>query len=127
MLLDDDKWDHVMRSRGHDITLKTAAPPERSTSEEVDDGEGGNNVSGMKIAKKSRKSKGQKTLKSQKLAKSQKLSKSGKSKGEKSKKPSKNGNSSNFDAKNRGPNFLISKARSAFNRLWLAFNTASIL
>ena len=54
--------------------LKTVAPLERSTLEEVDDGEGGDGVNGggVKIAKKSRK------LKGQKMSKSRKLSKSGK-------------------------------------------------
>ena len=72
-------------------------------------------------AKKSGKSK------SQESAKSQKLSKLGKSKGEKSKKPPKCGYLPNFDAKNTGPNFLTPKARSAFNRLRLAFTKAPIL
>ena len=76
---------------------------------------------GVEHAKKSGKSKGQKS------AKSQKLSKSRKSKGEKSKKPPKSGNSSNFNAKDTGPSFLTSKARSAFNRLRLAFTKAPIL
>ena len=75
----------------------------------------------MEHAKKSEKSKGQK------LAKSQKSSKSEKSKGEKSKKLPKSGNSPNFDAKNTGPNFLTPEARSAFNRLRLAFTEAPIL
>ena len=66
-------------------------------------------------------------LESQKSAKSWKLSKSGKSKGEKSKKPSTSGNSPKFDAKDSGPSFLTPKARSAFNRLWLAFTKAPIL
>ena len=108
--------------------LKTTAPPERLTSEEVGDNEGGDGIDGggVKIAKKSGKSKGQKTSKSQKSAKSRKSSKSGISKGEKSKKPSKSGNSPNFDAKDSGPNFLTPKARSAFNHLQLAFTEASI-
>ena len=72
-------------------------------------------------AKKSRKSKGQKS------AKSQKLSKSGKFKSEKSKKLPKSGNSPNFDAKDTGPSFLTPEARSAFNRLRLAFTEAPIL
>ena len=76
---------------------------------------------GVEHTKKSGKSKGQK------LAKSQKLSKSAKSKGEKSKKPPKSGNSPNFDAKDTGPNFLTPEARSAFNRLRLAFTEAPIL
>ena len=81
----------------------------------------GFNSDGVEHAKKSGKSKGQKS------AKSQKLSKSGKSKGEKSKKPPKSGNSPNFDAKDTGPNFLTPEARSAFNRLRLAFTEAPIL
>ena len=61
---------------------------------------------------------------------SQKSSKSGNSEGKKSaksKKPSKSGNSPNFDAKEADPSFLTPEARSAFNRLWLAFTKASIL
>ena len=102
--------------------LKTAAPPERLTLEGVGDGEGGNGVDsgGVEIAKKSGKSKGQKTSKSQKLAKSQKLSKSGKT-------SSKSGNLPNFGAMESGPSFLTLEARSVFNRLWLAFNEAPIL
>ena len=81
--------------------LKTAAPPERSTLEKIDDGKSGDdaNGGGVEIAKKSGK------LKAQKSAKSQKSSKSGKSRGEKSKKPPKSGNSSNFNAKNTGLSF----------------------
>ena len=45
----------------------------------------------------------------------------------KSKKPSKSGNSPNFDAKEAGPSFLTPEARSAFNRLRLAFTEAPIL
>ena len=61
---------------------------------------------------------------------SQKLSKSGNSEGKKSaksKKPSKSGNLPNFDAKEAGPSFLTPEARSAFNRLRLAFTEAPIL
>ena len=106
--------------------LKTAAPPERSTSEEVGDDEGGDGVDGdggggVEITKKSGKSKGEKS------AKSRKSSKSGKSKGEKSKKPPKSGNSPNFGATASGPSFLTPEARSAFNRLRLAFTKAPIL
>ena len=64
--------------------------------------------------------------KSQKSAKSRKLSQSGKSKGEKSKKPLTSGNLPNFDAKNSRPSFLTPKARSTFNRFWLAFTKALI-
>ena len=74
------------------------------------DGFGG----GVKHARKSGKSKGQKTSKSQKLAKSGKNS-------------SKCKNSPNFDATEAGPSFLTPKARSAFNRLRLAFTKAPIL
>ena len=96
--------------------LKTAAPLERSTSEEVGDGEGSDSVNGssVEIAKKSGKLKGQKT------SKSQKLSKSGKN-------LSKSGNSPNFGATESGPSFLTPKARSAFNRLRLTFTKAPIL
>ena len=106
--------------------LKTAAPPERSTSKEVGDGEGGDGIDvdvddgGVEITKKSGKLKGEKS------AKSWKLSKSGKSKGEKSKKTPKSGNSPNFDAKNTGPSFLTPKARSASNRLQSAFTKVPI-
>ena len=65
-----------------------------------------------------------------KLLKTRKLSKSGNLKGKKlakSKKPSKSGNSPNFDAKEAGPSFLTPEARSAFNRLRLAFTEAPIL
>ena len=62
-----------------------------------------------------------------KSAKSRKSSKSGKSKGEKSKKPPKSGNSPNFGATESGPSFLTPEARSAFNRLRLAFTKAPIL
>ena len=53
--------------------------------------------------------------------------KSGKSKGEKSKKLPKSGNSLNFNTKNSGPSFITPEARSDFNRLWLAFTKALIL
>ena len=106
---------------------KTAVSPERLTLEEIGHSEGGDGVGSIEIAKKSRKSKGHKMSKSQKSAKSQKLSMPRKSKGEKLKKPSKSGNSPNFDVKNSGPSFLTPKARSAFNRLWLAFTKALIL
>ena len=45
----------------------------------------------------------------------------------KSKKPSKSGNSPNFDAKKAGSSFLTPGAREAFNRLRLAFTEAPIL
>ena len=101
--------------------LKKAAPPERLTLERVDDGESGDGVDGggVEIAKKSGKSKGQKTSKFQKSAKSQKSSKLGKN-------SLKSGNSSNSGATETGPSFLIPEARSAFNRLWLAFTKAPI-
>ena len=96
--------------------LKTAASPERSTSEKVGDGEGGDDVDGggVEIAKKSEKSKGQKTFKSQKSSKSGKNS-------------SKSGNSPNFGTTETGPSFLTPEARSAFNHLRLAFTKAPIL
>ena len=101
--------------------LKTAALPKKSTSEEIDEGEGGDCIDGgVEIAKKSGKSKGQKTSKSQKSAKSQKLSKSGKN-------SSKSENSPNFGAKKSGPSFLTLEAKSTFNRLRLAFTKAPIL
>ena len=69
---------------------------------------------GIEHAKKSRKSKGQKTSKSRKLAKSGKNS-------------SKNGNLPNFGATEAGPSFLTPGARETFNHLWLAFTEAPIL
>ena len=75
--------------------------------------------------------------KSEKTSKSQKLSKSGKSKGEKTskfwnlaksgKKLSKSGNSTNSNATEDGSKFLTPDARTAFNRLRLAFTEAPIL
>ena len=73
------------------------------------DGFGG----GVEHAKKSGKSKGQKTSKSQKSAKSGKNS-------------SKSGNSPNFGTTESGPSFLTPEARSAFNRLRLAFTKVPI-
>ena len=55
-----------------------------------------------------------------KTFKSRKLSKSGKN-------SSKSGNSPNFGATEAGPSFLTPEARSAFNRLRLAFTKAPIL
>ena len=75
----------------------------------------------MEHVKKSRKMKGEK------LAKSQKFSKLGKFKGKKSKKLSKNENSSNFNANNNGTSFLTRKLRTVLNCLWLAFTKAPIL
>ena len=69
---------------------------------------------GVEHAKKSGKLKGQKTFKPQKSAKSRKNS-------------SKSGNLPNFCATEPGPSFLTSEARSAFNRLRLAFTKALIL
>ena len=101
--------------------LKIAALSEKSTLEKAGDSEGGDGVdSDGEIAKKLGKSKGQKMSKSQKSAKSRKSSKSGKN-------SSKSGNSPNFSATKSGPSFLTPKARSAFNRLRLAFTEALIL
>ena len=72
-----------------------------------------NGGGGNEFAKKSGKLKGQKTFKSQKSAKSGKNS-------------SKSGNSPNFGATETEPSFLTPEARSAFNRLWLAFTEAPI-
>ena len=105
--------------------LKTTVPPERSTLERqrVGDGEvngfdvGGNGVEhAKKLGKlfKSRKSKSEKTSKSWNSAKS-------------GKKLSKSGNSTNFDATEDGLKFLTPDARTAFNRLRLAFTEAPIL
>ena len=78
-----------------------------------------------------------KLSKTGKLSKSQKLSKLGKSKSEKmfkswnlaksGKKLSKSGNSTNFNATEDGPKFITPDARTAFNRLRLAFTEAPIL
>ena len=68
--------------------------------------------------------------KSGKLSKTRKLSKSGESKGKKSaksKNPLKSGNLPNFNATEAGLSFLNPEARSAFNRLRLAFTKAPIL
>ena len=75
------------------------------------DGFGGD---GVEHARKPGKSKGQKTSKSRKSAKSGKNS-------------SKSGNLPNFGATESGPSFLTPEARSAFNRLRLAFTEAPIL
>ena len=76
---------------------------------------------GVEYAKKSGK------LKDQKSAKSWKLSKSRKSKDKKPRKLLKSGNSPNFGTMKSGPSFLTPKARSALNRLRLAFTKAPIL
>ena len=59
--------------------------------------------------------------------KSAKYQKSFKSKGEKLKKPSKDGNLPNFGATEAGPSFLTPKTKKDFNHLWLAFTKALIL
>ena len=69
---------------------------------------------GVEYTKNSGKSKGQKTSKSWKSAKL-------------GKNLSKSGNSPNFGVTEFGQSFLTSKARSTFNRLWLAFSKAPIL
>ena len=69
---------------------------------------------GDELAKKSGKSKGHKMSKSRKSAKS-------------GKNLSKSENSPNFGATEAGPSFLTPEARSAFNRLRLAFTKAPIL
>ena len=96
----------------------------------VDCGGDGSSDRSKRVEPKTRRSEGQKTSKSQKSAKFRKLSKSGNLKGKKlarSKKPSKNRNSPNFDTKKAGPSFLTPKARSAFNCLWLSFTKTPIL
>ena len=90
-----------------------------------------------KKSSKSRKSSQFGKTKSKKSSKYQKLSKSRKTKSEKmfksrnlaksGKKSSKSGNSTNFDATEDGPKFLTPDARTAFNRLRLAFTEAPIL
>ena len=99
--------------------LETTIPPEKSTLERLGVGDGevdrfGVGKNGIKYAKKSGKSKSKKTSKSQNLAKL-------------GKKLSKSGNSTNFDAMEDGPKFLTPDARTAFNRLRLAFTEAPIL
>ena len=98
--------------------LKTTGSPDVS-GPEVGNGNGevvrfGVGSGGNELAKKSGKLKGQKTSKSRKLAKSGKDS-------------SKSGNSPNFGATETGSSFLTLEARSAFNRLRLAFTKAPIL
>ena len=80
-------------------------------------GVGGN---GVEYTKKSEKSSKSGKSKSEKMSKSQNLTKSGK-------KLSKSGNSTNFDATEDRPKFLTPDARTAFNRLRLAFTEAPIL
>ena len=75
---------------------------------------------GVEHTKKSEKLSKSGKLKSKKMSKSQNLAKSGK-------KLSKSGNLTNFDNTKAGPKFLNSNARTAFNRLWLAFIEAPIL
>ena len=98
--------------------LKTAASLKKSIFDKLkdDNGEGGDSISsdGIKLARKSEKSKGQKLAKSQK------------SKSEKSKKQSKSGNSPHFDAMKFRSSILTFDAKIAFNRLWLVFTEALI-
>ena len=82
------------------------------------------NNESKRVEPKTRRSENQKSANSLKSSKSRNL-KSKKS--AKFKKPSKIGNASNFNAKKAGQSFLTPKARSTFNRLWLAFTKASIL
>ena len=96
-----------------------------AANELVNIGSGGDGLSdGLKyVEPKTRRSESQKWIKSLKLFKSGNL------KGKisaKSKKPSKSENSPNFDAKKAGPSFLTLEAKSAFNRLPLAFIEAPI-
>ena len=88
---------------------------------EVDGVEGGDESIEKcgKLSKTGKSSKSQKS-KSEKMSKSRNLAKSGK-------KLSKSGNSTNFDATEDGPKFLTPDARTAFNRLRLAFTEAPIL
>ena len=88
-----------------------------------------NKIDGIEVGNKLIEKCG-KLLKTRKLSKGLKLSKSENSKGKKLakfKKPSKSKNSPIFNAKKAGPNFLMLEARTAFNRLWLAFTKALIL
>ena len=107
------------------LILKTTVPPEMSTFERLGVGNGevdrfGIDKNGVEHAKKSRKLSKSGKSKSEKTSKSQNLAKSGK-------KLSKSGNSTNFDATEDGPKFLTPDARTAFNRLRLAFTEAPIL
>ena len=89
-------------------------------ADEVDGVEGGDESIEKcgKLSKTGKLSKSQKS-KSEKTSKSQNSAKSGK-------KSSKSGNSTNFDATEDGPKFLTSDAKTAFNRLRLAFTEAPI-
>ena len=87
-----------------------------------------NEIDGIKDGDESIEKSG-KLLKTRKLSKGLKLFKSGNSKGKKlvkSKKPSKNRNSLNFNVKKASLSFLTPETRRTFNCLWLAFTKAPI-
>ena len=97
--------------------IKPAFKKNNSNGEVNKFGVGKNGVEHTKKSRKlskSGKSKSKKTAKSQNLAKSRK-------------KLSKSGISTNFNTTRAKPKFLISDAKTTFNRLWLAFTKASIL
>ena len=107
------------------LMLKTTVLPEKLSPEWL--GVGDDEVNGFGVGENG----------VEHAKKSGKLSKSGKSKSEKTskswnsaksgKKSSKSGNLTNFDATEDGPKFLTPDARTAFNRLRLAFTEAPIL
>ena len=105
--------------------LKTTILLEKLTPKRLGVGDGkvdGFSVGGNDVehAKKSGKLFKSGKSKSKKTSKSRNSAKSGK-------KLSKNGNSTNSDATEDGPKFLTPNARTALNRLWLAFTEAPIL
>ena len=71
------------------------------------------NCGSKRVKPKARRSKSKKLFKSRKLAKSREKS-------------SKSRNSTNFDAKDNEPSFLIPEAKAAINRLQLAFTKTPI-
>ena len=107
------------------LMLKTTIPLEKSTPEWLGVGDSevdrfGVDRNGVKYAKKSGKLSKSGKSKSEKMSKSQNSAKLGK-------KLSKNKNSTNFNATEDRPKFLTLNAKTAFNRLRLAFTEAPIL
>ena len=100
---------------------------EMFAADEIDGVEGDDELIGKcgKLSKIGKLSKSQKSSKSEKL-KSEKTFKSQNS-AKSRKKLSKSGNSTNFNAIEDEPKFLIPYARTIFNRLRLAFTKALIL
>ena len=103
------------------VSLQVLVADEVLAANEVNGVESGDES----IEKYGKSSKTRKSFKSQK-SKSEKTSKSRNS-GKSGKKLSKSGNLTNFDTTEDGSKFLIPDARTAFNRLWLAFTEAPIL